>query len=106
VFEPEKLHFNFVDLLGAPRRALRGKKIWAHLMGLILGYAAYTVLTYLALLVDGESLSSAWDLYGIYPFFSFYSGQISSIAAWIISFPCAQQMAKVFFFFFFTRSKS
>ena len=84
MFEPEKLHFNFIDLLGAPRRALKGKKIWAHLMGLIIGYTAYTILTYLALWVDGESLSAAWDRYGIYPFFSLGNGQLSSIAAWVI----------------------
>jgi len=84
VFEPEKLHFNFIDLLGAPRRALKGKKIWAHLMGLVVGYPAYAILTYLALWVDGESLSAVWDQYGIYPFFSLCDGQLLSVAAWII----------------------
>ena len=84
MFEPEKLHFNFIDLLGAPRRALKGKKIWAHLMGLVVGYPVYAILTYLALWVDGESLSAAWDQYGIYPFFSLFNGQLISVTAWII----------------------
>jgi len=84
VFEPEKLHFNFIDLLGAPRRALKGKKIWAHLMGLVVGYPVYAILTYLALWADGESLSAAWDQYGIYPFFSLFNGQLISVPAWII----------------------
>ncbi|UCH62976.1 MAG: hypothetical protein JSU77_00530 [Fidelibacterota bacterium] len=86
MFEPEKLHFNYIDLLGAPRRALKGKKIWAHLMGLVVGYSAYVILTYLALWVDGESLSTIWDRYGIYPFFSLCNGQLISVAGWIIYF--------------------
>ena len=84
MFEPEKLRLNFIDLFSAPRRALKGKKIATHLMGLILGYIPYLILTYLALLLAGESLSSTWSRYGLYPFFSLTSSQLSGIASWIV----------------------
>lgn len=84
MFEPEELRLNFIDLLSAPRRALKGKKIAAHLLGLVAGYLPYLILTYLALLIDGESLSTTWSRYGLYPFFSLTGGQLSSIVAWTI----------------------
>lgn len=84
MFEPEKLHFNFIDLLGAPRRALKGKKIWTHLMGLIVGYPVYAILTYLAFWIDGQSLAATWDRFGLYPFFIINSSQLSSITAWVV----------------------
>lgn len=84
MFEPENLHFNFIDILGAPRRALKAKKIWAHLMGLMLAYPFYVVLTYLALLSEGRSLTSTWNQYGIYPFFPWGSGELSSLSSWAI----------------------
>ncbi|UCD39158.1 MAG: hypothetical protein JSW54_06670 [Fidelibacterota bacterium] len=84
MFEPQKLRFNFIDLFGAPRRALKVKKIWTHLMGLAVGYPAYLLLTYLAFLSDGNSLSITWDRFGLYPFFSLSSEALSSPAAWIL----------------------
>ncbi len=84
MFEPENLHFNFIDILSAPRRALKAKKIWAHLMGLMLAYPFYVVLTYLALLSEGRSLTSTWSQFGIYPFFPWDSGELSSLSGWAI----------------------
>ena len=83
MFEPEKLHFSFMDLLSSPRRALRSKKIWTQLVGLVVGYLIYLVLTYVALLIDGTSLSVAWDRWGLYPFFPLNDGTISSVGGWI-----------------------
>jgi len=84
VFEPEKLHFNCIDLLSAPRRALKVKKIWAHLMGLIVGYPAYAILTYLAFWIDGMPPAAAWDRFGLYPFFPLGGGSLSSPWAWVV----------------------
>ncbi len=84
MFEPEKLHLNFIDLFSAPRRALKGKKIVAHLLGLTAGYIPYLILAYLALLLGGESLSATWSTYGPYPFFPLTNGPLSGIFAWIV----------------------
>ncbi|UCH09500.1 MAG: hypothetical protein JSU61_09735 [Fidelibacterota bacterium] len=84
MFEPEKLHFNVIDLLGAPRRALKGNKIGAHLIGLIAGYPGYFVLTYIAFWVDGQSFSTMWDRYGLYPFFPLTEGVITHPGAWVV----------------------
>lgn len=84
MFEPETLRFNFIDLLGAPRRALKGKKIWAHLMGLAAGYSIYLLLTYAALVLDGSAISDSWQRYGLYPFPSIHGGWLSGPLAWVI----------------------
>lgn len=84
MFEPEKLHFNFVDLLGAPRRALKAKKIWVHLLGLAVGYPIYVALTYAALVLDGTSFVAVWERFGAYPFFQLDSGWISGALAWTV----------------------
>ena len=84
MFEPESIHHNFIDLLGAPRRALRGKKIWTHLVGLVVGYGVFAILAYLALAVDGAAMSQAWNDYGLYPFIALGSSQLQSIPAMVI----------------------
>jgi hypothetical protein len=84
VFEPEKLHFNFIDLMGAPRRALKVKKIGAHLIGLLVGYTGYFFLTYIALWINGHPFSTTWDRYGLYPFFPLTGAIIMRPGAWVI----------------------
>ena len=84
MFEPEKLHFDFRDLLTAPRRALKAKKIWTHLVGLTVGYGAYLILTYMAFGIDGRSFSVTWDHFGLYPVFCLHSSTFSSIGSWVI----------------------
>lgn len=83
MFEQAKLHFNFQDILSAPRRALKPKLIGINLGALTLGYPVYVVCSYLALLVNGHTLSSAWNRYGIYPFFPLNNGPITTISGWI-----------------------
>lgn len=82
MFDPETLHFNILDLLSAPRRAFKGKKIWAQLMGLAAGYAVYVLLTYTALRLDGTPLAAAWERFGIYPFFNLQGSWLGSTLAW------------------------
>ncbi|NOZ04050.1 MAG: hypothetical protein GXO92_05520 [FCB group bacterium] len=63
-----KLYFDVRDIFRAPRLALSGKKIWIFLIGNIIGFAVYWVLSYLALGFSGVGFSEAWGRYGLYPY--------------------------------------
>lgn len=65
---PMKLYFDVRDIFRAPRLALSGKKIWIFLIGNIIGFAVYWVLSYLALGFSGVGLGEAWGQYGLYPY--------------------------------------
>ena len=60
-------YFDFRDIFRTPRLALSGKKIWVHLFGIISGWLIYTVLTYIALLANGQSFSGIWEAYHFFP---------------------------------------
>lgn len=60
-----KLHFNFKDIFRAPRIAFRFQKIWINGIGLLSGYLIFIAFTYLSLLIDGNSLSSTWQKFGL-----------------------------------------
>ncbi len=62
-----KLHFNFKDVLRAPRYGLSAKKMWVQFMGLLVGLLLYTPLTYLAYSISGFNLSETWNFYHILP---------------------------------------
>ncbi len=64
---PMNLHFDVRDIFRAPRLALSGKKIMIFLFGLISGWIAYWLLTYIALGLTGVSFASAWKEFGLYP---------------------------------------
>ena len=64
---PMNLYFDIRDIFRAPRLALSGKKIFIFLVGLISGWIAYWLLTYLALGLAGISFSAAWKEFGLYP---------------------------------------
>lgn len=64
---PMNLHFDVRDIFRAPRLALSGKKILIFLFGLISGWIVYWILTYLALALAGNSFSTAWSQFGLYP---------------------------------------
>lgn len=63
----KKLHFDIRDIFATPRIALSGKKIWLHFLGLAVGWAIYTVLTYLGLLLNGQSLIEVWRTHHLFP---------------------------------------
>ena len=61
-----QLYFNFKDMFRAPRLAL-GRRMLVMLEALFISYVAFVVLTYLALLVDGNSFGSIWNKYHLLP---------------------------------------
>ena len=61
-----QLYFNFKDMFRAPRLAL-GRRMLVMLEALSISYLAFVVLTYLALLVDGNSFGSIWNSYHLLP---------------------------------------
>ena len=63
----KKLYFDIRDIFRTPRIALSGKKIWVNLIGLVLGWAIYYVLTYLALLANGQSIAEIWQTHHLFP---------------------------------------
>jgi len=60
-------HFDFRDVLLAPARALSAKKILVMTFFLCASLIAYDIFTYLAVLVDGERLTSFYSVYGLAP---------------------------------------
>jgi hypothetical protein len=61
------LYFDVRDIFRTPRLALSGKKIWVHLIGLALGWSVYFVLSYLALIVNGQSVAEIWSAHHLFP---------------------------------------
>ena len=64
---PMNLHFDIRDIFRAPRLALSGKKIWIFILGNIVGYVSYWILTYVAFAIAGINFSQSWSDYGLYP---------------------------------------
>lgn len=63
----KKLHFDFRDVLRAPRLGFSAKKIWVQFQGLVLGLFGYAALSYVALLLEGFSLTQIWAGFGALP---------------------------------------
>lgn len=61
------LYFDVRDVFRTPRLALSGKKIWVHLLGLGLGWAVYLILSYLALIINGQSIVEIWNTHFLFP---------------------------------------
>ena len=78
---PMKLHFDIRDIFRAPRLALSGKKIWIFIVGNIVGYVSYWILTYVAFALAGINFSQAWSDYGLYPCLF---GNEASCFSWIV----------------------
>ena len=64
---PYRLKYNYTDIFLAPRLALSGKKIFLIIKGNIFGYAAYFLLSSIALLSTGMSTTDIILKYGLYP---------------------------------------
>lgn len=62
-----KLYFDIRDIFRVPRLSLSGKKIWVNLVGLTAGYAVYLILSYVALLANGQPLSEIWQTHYFFP---------------------------------------
>ncbi|MBM3322957.1 hypothetical protein FJY69_05725 [candidate division WOR-3 bacterium] len=63
-----KLHFGYKDLFRALRLGFSAKKIWMMSLGLLVGFAGYALLTYLAYLVAGADLLTVWQSFRLLPF--------------------------------------
>lgn len=61
------LYFDIRDIFRTPRLALSGKKIWVHFIGLFSGWAIYFILTYVALLANGQTLTEIWKTHYFFP---------------------------------------
>jgi len=62
-----KLHFNFKDVLRAPRYGLSVKKMWLQFLGIIAGLVLYVPLTYLAYALAGFRMEDVWRFYHLLP---------------------------------------
>ena len=62
-----RLHFNFKDVLRAPRYGLSAKKMWVQFLGILVGLIFYTPLTYLAYNMSGFKLYEVWNFYHVLP---------------------------------------
>jgi hypothetical protein len=78
------LRYDFWDILKAPRLALSGKYLLAQARPLCYGYVAYLALTYLAMLVEGGTLSAIWGGYALFPFVSLGLSHWYGWAIWIV----------------------
>ena len=75
------LYYDFRDLFRAPRLALSGKKIWIFILGNIVGFISYWILSYASLILSGMSMQSSINKYGLYP--CLFGNEAPTIA-WII----------------------
>jgi hypothetical protein len=63
-----KLHFNYKDVFRALRVGFSAKKVWMMFIGTFVGFAGYSVLTYLAYIVSGNDFITVWENYRLLPF--------------------------------------
>ncbi len=61
-------YFNFKDVFRAGRMGFKGKKIFTHLLGFLLGYVIYEILVYLSL-SGSNIIGDFWKNYGLFPVF-------------------------------------
>lgn len=61
------LYFDIRDIFRTPRLALSGKKIWVHLVGLGTGWIIYFIFSYLALIVNGQTIAEIWNTHFLFP---------------------------------------
>lgn len=87
----KNLRFDYRDMFRAPRIGLSLQRMWIQLVGLIIGFAGYLLLTYLSFWAAGLGLSTTWNKYGliICPFMSgdklpFYSWILFGIGALVL----------------------
>ncbi len=59
------LVFDFRDLFRAPRLAFALQRLWIQVVGLLVGYVGYLVLTYVSYLISGYEIAATWKRYGL-----------------------------------------
>lgn len=87
-----KLHFNYKDVFRALRVGFSAKKVWVMFIGTFVGFAGYSVLTYLACIVSGNEFLTVWENFRLLPFpepeiwpFPWYSWIIYGLGAvWFV----------------------
>lgn len=80
----KKFYFDVRDIFRAPRLALCGKKLTTQFLGFLTGYVGYMILTYIAYLTEGASLSEIWKTYGFFPVYEFFFGTWYSQTIFVI----------------------
>jgi hypothetical protein len=78
------LRYDFWDILRAPRLALSGKYLLAQARPLVYGYVVYLFMTYLAMLVEGDTLRAVWGGYALFPFVGLGLSHWYSWAIWVV----------------------
>lgn len=63
-----KLHFNYKDTFRALRLGFSAKKIWMMSLGLLFGFAGYTIFTYIAYVTAGVDFLTVWQQFRLLPF--------------------------------------
>jgi hypothetical protein len=88
-----KLHWSYKDVFRALRLGFSAKKVWMMSLGLLFGFAGYTILTYIAYAAAGTDFLTVWQTFRLLPFpspvdytFPWYSWII--FAAAVIWFLC------------------
>lgn len=61
------MHFNFKDLFRAPRLGFSLQRIWINGLGLLTGYLAYLIITYISFFASGYSFLEVWYTFGLLP---------------------------------------
>ena len=87
-----KLHWGYKDVFRALRLGFSAKKVWMMSLGLLIGFAGYTILTYIAYAAAGTDFLTVWQTFRLLPFpspvdygFPWYSWVIFAVAvAWFL----------------------
>jgi len=87
-----KLHWSYKDVFRALRLGFSAKKVWMVSLGLLFGFAGYTILTYVAYAAAGTDFLTVWQTFRLLPFpspfdygFPWYSWVIFAAAvAWFL----------------------
>jgi hypothetical protein len=87
-------HFNYKDVFRACRLGFSAKKIWMSFVGMLIGFAGYCIISYIAYLLAGWRIEEIWVDFRLLPFpqaFPWYSwivwavGVIYFIAVFLIT---------------------
>jgi hypothetical protein len=63
-----KLHWGYKDVFRALRLGFSAKKVWMMSLGLLFGFAGYTILTYIAYAAAGTDFLNVWQTFRLLPF--------------------------------------
>jgi len=63
-----QLHYSYKDVFRALRLGFSAKKVWMMFLGLLTGFAGYSLLTYLAYVAAGADFLLVWEEFRLLPF--------------------------------------